>query len=120
MEVACPNRVRFFRWLIVTGLSLGVVVTLFCFDPSQHAFYPRCVLHQTTGLLCPGCGGLRAMHQLLHGHIAAAFSLNPFLVISAPILLLFCARYVAGFNRNRRMQFMLSPRWLWVWIACAF
>ncbi len=29
-----------------------------------------------TGLLCPGCGSQRAIHQLLHGHLAASFQYN--------------------------------------------
>ena len=52
---------------------------LYTFPPGAGSFYPRCVFHAVTGLLCPGCGTTRALHQLLHGHFAAAFRLNPFL-----------------------------------------
>jgi len=52
---------------------------LYTFPPGAHSFYPPCVFHRVTGLLCPGCGTTRALHQLLHGHVAAAFKLNPFL-----------------------------------------
>src|SRR5208283_1274662 len=44
---------------------------LFVFDPATAGFYPVCALHEMTGLQCPGCGGLRAMHQVFHGHLAA-------------------------------------------------
>lgn len=33
-------------------------------------------------MLCPGCGSQRAIHQLLHGHIAEAFKLNALLIPS--------------------------------------
>jgi hypothetical protein len=66
------------------ALSAAVAV-LFLFDPSTAGFYPVCLLHQTTGLQCPGCGGLRAVHQLSHGHLAAAWRLNPFVVALLPV-----------------------------------
>jgi hypothetical protein len=62
----------------------AAVVVLFVFDPSTAGFYPVCTLHEMTGLQCPGCGGLRALHQLFHGHIAAAWRLNPFVVALFP------------------------------------
>jgi hypothetical protein len=63
--------------------SAGMVV-LYLFDPATSGFYPVCPLHQITGLQCPGCGGLRALHQLLHGHLGAAWRLNPLVVVLPP------------------------------------
>ena len=74
---------------ILVLLSLAVlssVAVLFFFNPSQSSFYPACLFYQTTGLLCPGCGSLRALHQLLHGNLAAAFHFNALLISSLPIL----------------------------------
>ena len=119
MDANRPHRPPLLRWLIVGALGLGATLMLFCFDPSRYAFYPQCVLHETTGLLCPGCGGLRALHQLLHGHVGAAFNLNPFLVCLAPLLLVFGTFYIAGLISNRRIQFALSPRWFWALFACS-
>jgi hypothetical protein len=67
---------------MLAGTALAVV--LFVFDPSTAGFYPVCTLREMTGLQCPGCGGLRAMHQLSHGHLAAAWRLNPFVVALLP------------------------------------
>ena len=69
-----------------SALTVGVAV-LFFFDPSTSGFFPVCLLHETTGLQCPGCGGLRAVHQLSHGHLAAAWRLNPLLVTLLPVAL---------------------------------
>lgn len=52
---------------------------LYTFPPGRGSFYPRCVFHATTGLLCPGCGTTHALHELLHGQFGAAFHSNPFL-----------------------------------------
>lgn len=39
-----------------------------------------------TGLNCAGCGATRALHQLLHGHVAVAAQYNVLLVLSLPAL----------------------------------
>jgi len=79
------------RSTVIGACVLGFVcaamaLTLFAFDPARHSFYPFCVFHRTTGMLCPGCGGLRSMHQLLHGHFAAAFRFNALFIASLPFL----------------------------------
>ncbi|MGN1359189.1 MAG: DUF2752 domain-containing protein [Kiritimatiellia bacterium] len=39
-----------------------------------------------TGWQCPGCGTLRGLHALLHLRFAEAWQLNPFMVVSLPLL----------------------------------
>jgi hypothetical protein len=81
---ARPRRLRWWWWA-GAGLVAALAV-LFIFNPATHGFYPQCLLHRWTGLDCPGCGGLRAAHQLLHGNVAAAFRLNPLVVLALPAL----------------------------------
>jgi hypothetical protein len=67
-------------------LAMAVAgVVLYFFDPETAGFYPVCALHQVTGLQCPGCGTLRAMHQLTHGNIAGAWRFNPLFVALLPV-----------------------------------
>src|SRR5260221_9010819 len=79
---------RTLRWhgFLLVGIIALAAGVLFFFDPAEHAFYPVCFFHRTTGLLCPGCGSLRAVHQLSHGHLAAAFRVKPLLVVCLPFL----------------------------------
>ena len=102
--------------LVFLALAAGGAI-LFLFDPSQHAFYPFCYFYRTTGLLCPGCGALRAMHQLLHGHVATAFRFNPVLIVSLPVLGWLGARYGCRKARNQPASLGLSPLWLWLILA---
>ncbi|HYG35377.1 MAG TPA: DUF2752 domain-containing protein [Clostridia bacterium] len=109
---------RPFVWS-VTALVLSVIavtaMVLYWFDPSGQSFYPVCHFHKMTGWLCPGCGSLRALHQLFHGHFAAAFRLNPLLILSLPALLWFgvlCLKRRAG-----QPQANTSIRPLWLWLA---
>ena len=87
---------------------------LFFFDPRQYHFYPVCFFHKTTGLLCPGCGALRALHQLLHGHLAMAFRLNPVLIVLLPFVLWVGARYGLQKARNQPPSLGVRPIWLWL------
>jgi len=61
--------------ILIAGAGAWILYT---FPPGQGSYYPRCIFHATTGLLCPGCGTTHALHQLLHGQIGAAFQSNPF------------------------------------------
>jgi hypothetical protein len=98
-------------------LAAGVGLVLFCFDPRQYHFYPICFLHKTTGLLCPGCGALRAAHQLLHGHLAAAFRFNPMLVVSLPFLLWVGVRYGRQIVKKQPQSIGVRPVWLWLMLG---
>ena len=71
-------------WLLSVAVIAGLAV-LYLFNPVEHTFYPTCQFYKLTHLHCPGCGSLRALHQLTHGHLAAAFYSNPLLIASLPI-----------------------------------
>ena len=97
----------------VTALVAAILVVLFVFDPAQHAFYPGCALYRITGLYCPGCGGLRAVHQLLHGRILAAFYFNPLFVTTLPLLLLAFARALFCYFNGQPLFPAIKRNWLW-------
>jgi len=86
--------------LLVAGLSAGLAVlaALYLFDPATGNYYPACPVHQLTGLQCPGCGGLRAMHQLMHGNFGLAWGLNPLVFFLWPLVLWFVWRKDAMAN----------------------
>ena len=114
-SLAVPSKAPRPTALAVLAL-LGAIggLCLFCFDPRQYHFYPVCLFHQTTGLLCPGCGGLRALHQLLHGHLAVAFRFNPMLVVSLPLVLWVGVRYGWQKASHQPPSIGLRPSWLWL------
>ncbi|MBU8811630.1 DUF2752 domain-containing protein [Mycolicibacterium goodii] len=57
-------------------------------DPHRPGFlFPPCPFKMLTGWDCPGCGGLRMTHDLLHGDVAAAVADNVFLLVGLPLLL---------------------------------
>lgn len=76
------------RMLVVAGLlaAASAAVILRVFDPAQAAIFPPCPLHFLTGLYCPGCGSLRALHQLLQGNFGAAWAMNPLTIVLLPFI----------------------------------
>lgn len=79
--------------VVIWSLLIAGAAYLFIFDPGKSGFFPLCPFRFLTGLTCPGCGGTRALHQLLHGNFETAFTLNPLLLIAIPFLLFFLIRY---------------------------
>ena len=67
----------------LAGLTLAAAALLFAFDPAVTDWFPSCPLFALTGWLCPFCGSLRAGHELLHGHVGAALTLNPLTTVTA-------------------------------------
>ena len=91
---------------IGVGLAFGAVAALlFAFDPARAGVFPVCPFHQVTGLWCPGCGTTRALHQLLHGNVAAAFRFNALSMALLP---------VAGYLIVRGDASTLKPGWIWL------
>jgi hypothetical protein len=112
--VAKRRKFRLPVWLALIGLLIAAgFFVLFVFDPAQHAFYPGCALYRLTGLYCPGCGGLRAVHQLLHGRILAAFHFNPLFVTTVPLLLWAFARAIYRYIHSEPFLPSLKVNWLW-------
>jgi hypothetical protein len=62
-------------------------------DPHVSHAWGVCPLYYATGIYCPGCGSLRAVNDLTHGHLAAAASSNLLLVGLLPVLGLLYARW---------------------------
>ncbi len=76
------NNERTFKLVFVPGSICVALFVLLVFNPASSGIFPPCPFHRLTGLYCPGCGSLRAVHQLLHGNLSMAFRLNPLLILS--------------------------------------
>lgn len=85
-----------YRRSTVAGIWLLIIAGaayLFFFEPGKSGFFPGCPFRFLTGFTCPGCGTTRALHQILHGHFYAAFTLNPLLFLALPFALFALFRY---------------------------
>lgn len=103
----------FIRLLAVLLLIAGGVV-YYNFNPaSSSGWAPTCTFHELTSYNCPGCGGQRALHSLLHGHILEAMRFNILYALGFPFLVylyFFCVEvYILG-NKKLSANFLFSPR----------
>lgn len=76
----------------IVGLA-AATVALHYRDPhvsGSWGFCPSAAL----GFWCPGCGGLRAVHDLTDGEVAAAASSNLLLVVLAPVAVVALATWL--------------------------
>ena len=71
--------------LLLAGLALLALLAVRWVGPRPAFWYPPCPFHWLTGLHCPGCGGTRAAHALVHGDLARAWACNQLLVVALPL-----------------------------------
>lgn len=88
------------------------------FDPATSGVFPPCPLRYLTGWYCPGCGSLRAIHQLLHGNLSAAWALNPLTVVLLPFLAYGMASYAFFQIRGQHLPRLFLPA-VWIRALCA-
>ena len=96
-------------WAGICAVTGAAILMLDFFDPATSGLFPPCPLRYLTGWYCPGCGSLRALHQLLHGNLAAAWALNPLTVILLPFLAYGIASYAVFEIRGRHLPRLFLP-----------
>jgi hypothetical protein len=101
-------------WMLpVAAAVVAAGAFIYVVDPGRAWWMPSCLFHQLTGLYCPGCGTGRALHQLAHGNLAAAWRLNPLMVLAIPLLIYLIAKSSMPARPNAKQSSL--PRWLpWV------
>ena len=107
----------------IIAAFLGVIVsiiTLRLVNPGDVAWFPSCPFYALTGLYCPGCGSLRALHQLLHFRLCSALALNPLTVISLPFLAIALGSHATRRQHHNRSS--ADPLWGWLcfWVILLF
>jgi Protein of unknown function (DUF2752) len=111
--VIASARPRSWWWLAVVLPVVAATIVIFLFNPTQNAFYPRCLLYLTTGLYCPGCGSLRCVHQLSHGHFLAALHDNLLLVLALPVIGVYGWRSARSWLKGEPLpRIILRPFWV--------
>ena len=87
-------------YLVALALAPVACVVLYLFNPAADDDpYPNCPFFLLTGFFCPGCGSLRAYHQLLRGNVGVALGLNPLTVLALPAMIYALATaWVAGYR----------------------
>jgi hypothetical protein len=94
----------------VLGTAAAATVVVTFVDPHSPGHYPTCPFLFLTGYYCPGCGGLRMVNALTHGHVAAAFGSNPLLFLLVPVAGYAWARWIYCAARGEPVTSVLFRR----------
>jgi hypothetical protein len=87
MASVTSSRGRLYGALGTGAVLAGGLAYVGLNDPHRPGFlFPACPFKALTGWNCPGCGGLRMTHDVLHGDFAAAVIDNVFLLVGLPLL----------------------------------
>jgi hypothetical protein len=92
------------RRLLLAGaagcLAAGAGYLAFVDPHDPGAVMPTCPTKALTGLDCPACGGLRLVHDVLHGSATAAVHDNLFLLVCSPLLVALVLRQARVYERG--------------------
>ncbi|KAA1423444.1 DUF2752 domain-containing protein [Mumia zhuanghuii] len=83
--------------LAVGAAGVGLAALLHFRDPNLSGSYGLCPFAALTGLDCPGCGGLRAVHALTDLQLGVALSSN---VLAVALVAALAVAYVAWIPRR--------------------
>lgn len=107
--------------LLPAGVLAGVIAAVAmvaAVDPNEPGHYPTCPFLWATGLYCPGCGSLRMIHALAHGHVGEAFGRNPLAFLLIPVVGALWVRWAACAVRGEPMRSkLLRPGAVWAFGA---
>ena len=106
--------------MAMLGLAALLALTVVWFVDPRESSVSVCGLKQLTGLDCPGCGGTRATHLILHGQFREAARYNIFWTLTWPLWLYVTASIVVDLTTGRLLPGKLHTRaWFWVWMMTA-
>ncbi|MCP2338217.1 DUF2752 domain-containing protein [Actinomadura rupiterrae] len=94
----------------VFGTVAAATVVVTFVDPHTPGHYPTCPFLFLTGYYCPGCGGLRMVNSLTHGHVGTAFGFNPLAFVLLPVLVYLWGRWTYCAVRGERVTTVLLRR----------
>jgi hypothetical protein len=87
--------------LLALAAALGYLAVA---DPRTPGHYPACPFRAVTGLECPACGTLRAVHALTRGDVAAAAGFNVLALALLPLAALLWWRAAAARRAGRPVR----------------
>lgn len=116
-----PSRARL---LAAPALYLTAAAAAFAYvgtvNPNEPGHYPVCPLLRLTGILCPGCGGLRSAHAFAHGDLITAFGANALAVVGYFAFAAFMALWlVRAFRGGPPPRIVLRRPYWWALGAVA-
>jgi hypothetical protein len=97
------------RALAVAAGVVAPFALVLALDPNQAGHYPTCPVRAYAGVDCPGCGSLRALHDLAQGDVVGALDHNAVMVLLLPLLGIELVRWVRGRPASALVRWRYAP-----------
>lgn len=99
-------------------IEIAILIIAYKFINSKFLeMLPQCWVYNTTGLLCPACGGTRCITYLLNGNWMKAFFSHMVFFIVSIYLILVNILYLINLNREKKLGIWIYPK---VWYVIIF
>lgn len=116
---------KIFIIFIAIALPIMLCFLYFHYKEADSAWSVQCSFYQWTGFLCPGCGGQRAFHHLLHGELSQALRSNALFVLALPFFayLYYTIIQIYGLKNTKYSKKLLFPNFIGkavLWVLLLF
>jgi hypothetical protein len=101
--------------ILLAVMTMVITAFYFFWNPSEFTSLPLCPFKNLTGYYCPGCGGQRAFHQILHGNFVEAFQSNLLIYVFLPFFLLKIADELLVTTISKK--FLLRRKGIWIFLG---
>lgn len=82
------NRYRYILLILAIIIPVTAIYIYYAYyQQTDSTWINQCTIYRFTGVNCPGCGGQRSLHSLLHGEIAQALRYNSLFILGLPFLI---------------------------------
>lgn len=113
------SRKCYYVCLALIGIWALIYVVMRIFDISLSDFnLPVCVSYTLWGIYCPGCGGTRAVINLMHFDIVKSFLFHPVVPYTAIVVGLFMISHTLNiFTKGKVKAMKFRPMYLYIMLA---
>lgn len=101
------DKFRRFTTVFLISAFIAVLILLIVLSKFYFNIGVVCPFHELLGWDCPGCGGTRMTVSLLKLDFYQAFRYNPFIFVTAPIILVvYIWQFAVYVKENRLLKYL--------------
>lgn len=98
--------------IMIIEIEIVVLIAFYFFVNSKYvAMIPQCWVYQTTGLLCPSCGGTRCVIDMLKGNWIEAFFSHMVFFVGILYLIVLNIIYLINLKKEKKIITWMYPKY---------
>ena len=101
--------------IIIIGIELVIlIVVTIILNTNLINYIPQCWIYQTTGILCPACGGTKCVVNIFQGNIKEAFFSHMIFFITIIYWVICNIVYIINLNQKKKIATWIYPKYWYV------